>query len=163
MASLIFGIVCGRCVAGTGLVAASLLGACAMGPEVMTGSLLEPKGYVLSTVEKSWHCDSLENAIQARVTTIAGLTQKAKSNAEAPAPTIAATFARLTGKPGGGDPTASQIQAERSAIDAYNAALKAKGCATVDVEVKITTAAAPVPVAIPVAEKAAKKGSRIGG
>ena len=164
MAVLKLGPVSARCVALASFVAAALLSGCATGEDVTTGSLLDAKGYTLSSTEQNWHCDSLENAIHARTTAIAALSQKSKSNAEAPAPTLSVAFARMTGTASDADPALSQIRFERSAVDAYNAALKAKGCPTVNIDAKIATAAGnPPPAPLPVIEKVSKQDHRFGG
>ncbi|MEQ1698438.1 MAG: hypothetical protein ABL901_21640 [Hyphomicrobiaceae bacterium] len=95
---------------------------------------------MLSASEKNWHCAGLENALQARVTAIAALRQQARSNADQGAPTVSALFARMFGKPGDDNPALAQIKTERAAADAYNDALKAKGCGLVDIEARIATA-----------------------
>jgi hypothetical protein len=132
--------VSGKCVALISAVAAGLLGGCATGQDVTTGSLLPSSGYLLSASEKNWHCAGLENALQARVTAIAALNVQARKNADSGAPTVSALFARMFGKPGDDNPALAQIRTERTAADAYNDALKAKGCAAVDIDAKIATA-----------------------
>ena len=91
----------------------------------------------MSASEKNWHCGGLENAVQARVSAISALNAQAKKTDESGAPTVSALFARMFGKPGDDNPALAQVKNERAAADAYNASLKAKGCAMVDIDAKI--------------------------
>ncbi len=99
--------------------------------------------YTLSSAEKNWHCDSLDNALQARVTKIAALMQQAKVESEAVAPTLSKMLARTFGGPGTDLTTLQQIKPERAAADAYNDALKSKGCKSVDIDAKLPAPAPP--------------------
>ncbi len=130
----------GRFVALASFVAAGLVGGCANGLDVTTGSLGQPSVYRLSSLEQNWHCGGLENAVQARVVSITALKEKAKKNAESGAPTISALFASMFGNPGDDNPALAQIKTERAAADAYNMSLKAKGCAMVDIDARIGAA-----------------------
>lgn len=105
-----------------------------------TGSLAEPGRYMLPAHEKNWHCAGLEDALQTRVTAIAALNEQARKDADSGAPTVSALFARMAGKPGDESPALAQIKTERAAADAYNDALKAKGCALVDIDARIAAA-----------------------
>ena len=119
-----------------------MLAGCATGsnPDLFGGG---PSGYTLTSAEQSWHCAALQNAVQARVTKISSLMQQAKAESSATAPTLSKLFARAFGEPGSDLSSLNQISAERAAADAYNAALTAKGCATVDVDSKLPAVALP--------------------
>jgi hypothetical protein len=113
--------------------------------------------YVLSAEERSWHCGSLTNAIEARSTRIVTLQLTAKAESDAAAPTLSRLFARLSSaSPGSDSPSARQAVEERRIADAYNEALRAKGCPAIDVDRKIATLTAsasplpPPPAAAPV-------------
>lgn len=118
--------------------AAVMVTGCATYNAVTTGSV--QGGYILSAAEMNWHCGGLDNALNARVNTIATLSQQAKVNAENMAPTVSGVLARVFGQPGEDDPARAQIKAERAAADAYNASLMAKGCPKVDIDAKLAAA-----------------------
>jgi hypothetical protein len=103
----------------------------------------QPAAYTLTPTEKNWHCEALQNAVQARTTKIATLLQQAKAESDATAPTISKFFARTFGEPGADLSSINQIKPERAAADAYNAALKVKGCATVDIDSKLPALTLP--------------------
>ena len=99
--------------------------------------------YAVSPSEQGWHCGGLENAIDARATRIAELQLKAKIETDAAAPTFSRMFTRLFDGPGADSPSFKQIATERAAADAYNDALRAKGCQRVDIDARIAAAPAP--------------------
>ena len=125
---------------------ATLLTGCATNPAPSL-SLAEPFAasaqYVVSPSEQGWHCGGLENAIDARATRIAELQLKAKIETDAAAPTFSRMFTRLFDGPGADSPSFKQIATERAAADAYNDALRAKGCQRVDIDARIAAAPAP--------------------
>ena len=140
MASPLLSSVSGKFVVLASFVAAGLVGGCANGLDVATGSLGQPNVYRLSSLEQNWHCGGLENAVGARVASITALKEQAKKNAESGVPTISALIARMFGNPGDDNPALAQIRTERAAADAYNMSLKAKGCAMVDIDARIDAA-----------------------
>jgi hypothetical protein len=105
--------------------------------------------YELSAEERGWHCGGLTNAIEARSTRIVTLQLMAKAESDAAAPTLSRLFARLaSASPGSDSPSARQAVEERRIADAYNQALRAKGCPVIDIDRKLATltaAAGPLP------------------
>lgn len=119
----------------------SALAGCATGSN--TDLFSQPPAYTLTSAEKNWHCEALQNAVQARITKIATLMQQAKAESDATAPTLSKLIARTFGAPGSDLSTLSQITPERAAADAYNETLKSKGCAPVDIDSKLPAVALP--------------------
>lgn len=133
-------------------VLAALLAGCATGQDLgsgTTGSIGSPRTYLLSSAEQNWHCDSLENALQARITKIAALTAQAKAESVAVPPTVTQLFSRLFGEPGSDSPALAQITPERVAADAYHDAMGQKGCAHIDIDAKLASLAPPATSAVP--------------
>jgi hypothetical protein len=123
-----------------------LLSGCSSNPVPslpITGSISSPAQYAVSAAEQNWHCGGLENAIDARVTRIAELQLRAKVESDAAAPTISRMYTRLMDGPGADSPSFKQIAGERAAADAYNDALRAKGCRSIDIDERIAAAPAP--------------------
>ena len=122
-------------------VGVATLTGCATGspPDLLS---LQP-GYTLTSAEKNWHCEALQNAVQARITKFASLMQQAKAESDATAPTLAKLFARTFGAPGADISALSQIKPERAAADAYNDTSKSKGCAPVDIDGKLPAITLP--------------------
>ena len=125
-----------RCAITMVVASAGLVG-CASQADLGTSLLGPSNGYVLTSVEQGWHCDSLTNAVNARVTKIAALTQQAKAESETTAPTIFRMFTRMVGEAGADNSALAQIKPERSAADAYNSALRAKRCPAIDIDAKV--------------------------
>jgi hypothetical protein len=119
---------------------ALVVSGCATGSESSTGSIGPRAGYTLTAIEQGWHCDALENALNARITTIASLSLQAKAESEATPSTLSRLVTRMFGEPGQDNSALEQIKPERSAADAYNATLKSKGCVTVDIDAKLAPA-----------------------
>jgi hypothetical protein len=129
------------------LALAALIGGCATGTGGGAAFDLLNKGsgdYVLSAAEMHWNCAGLENALQARITRISALSQQAKADENAMPPTLSRFMTRLAGEPD--SPALVQIKSERAAADAYNRELKTKGCPAVDMDARLASAAAVVPV-----------------
>ena len=119
----------------------------------MTGSV--QSGYILSSAEANWQCSGLETALQARVTRIIALTQQVKAEEVQVAPTVSRFFSRMAGEPD--SPAVAEIKSERAAADAYNEALRKKGCAAVDIDAKIAGTAPVTPPPAAVVPKTAKQ------
>lgn len=144
-------------MAPAALIAAAL-GGCATGQDLgsgTTGSVGSPQSYVLTAAEQNWHCEQLDNAVQARITKIAALTAQAKAENTAAAPTVTRLFSRMFSEPGSDSTALAQIKPERSAADAYNVSLAQKGCPRIDIEAKLAAAAAASPVTPDAAKTAA--------
>lgn len=121
-----------------------ILAGCASNQPLTTSSI--NNGYILSAAEMSWHCGGLENAVNARVAAISALSQQAKANADATAPTVSAMLGRAFGHPVEDGAVQSQIKAERAAADAYNTSLANKGCPKVDIDAKLAASGTDRPV-----------------
>lgn len=119
------------------IVASTGLASCASQADLGTSLIGPPNGYVLTSVEQGWHCDSLTNAVNARVTKIAALNQQAKTESETTAPTVSQMFTRMFGAAGTDNSALQKIKPERSAAEAYNGALRAKGCPMVEIDAKV--------------------------
>lgn len=123
------------------------LTACANAPAAIstTGSL-QPASFRLSPAEQHWNCNGLENAVQARITTIISLSAQAKAAAADVAPTLSVLFARMSGHGDEANSALQQMKSERIAADSYNAQLKAKGCPAVDIDAKLQAAGVPTQI-----------------
>ena len=138
----------------------ALLSGCAHGVEPLSLEMLGRDGYTLSAAEMHWNCPALENAVQARVTRIAVLSQQAKAEQAAMPTTLSRFFTRLSGERD--SPMLTQITTERAAADAYNRELKTKGCSPVDLDAKLASVA-PAPAVVAAAPAPALPLPSVGG
>lgn len=125
------------------------LGACATPGEP---SLFNAGAYTLSPAEQNWPCPNITNALDVHVTKIIALQAQGKAELEAAPRTMLSALSRLAGAE---NPMARQIEPERAAADAYNAALRGKGCPTVDIDARLAAASAH-PAAATIASADAK-------
>ena len=129
---------------------ALMLTACATPGVLETSSPAASPGYTLTAAEQKWPCANLTNSLNVHVNKIVSLTSQAKAEAAAVPPTLSLALSRMMNSETEG-PALAQARTERVAADAYNDALRAKRCPTVDIDTKVTAAlkVAPPPPSKP--------------
>jgi hypothetical protein len=134
-------------ILGIVTVSVAALGGCANGSEARSDGGLAPAtsgtpgpAYDLTAAERSWPCGALQSAIGDSVGRMRTFQASAKADDAAVAPTLARSVTRLFGPPGAERTGSVQLARERARADAYNGALKARGCAPVDVDALLRAA-----------------------
>ncbi len=115
------------------LMLAACAGSLSETAELSTGTVASSR-YVLTEAEKSWNCATLEVALKAQAPRLVALESKVKAEREAAAPTVVRTFSRMFGPPGSDSQSLDDLKRERAIFDAYNEALRGKGCTPVSLD-----------------------------
>lgn len=80
--------------------------------------------------KQNWYCGRIERAIASLAEAMLAAKARAELEEEQLAPTLARTFARVSGPPGSGNSALAELQELRSDADQLNDLLREKGCAT---------------------------------
>jgi hypothetical protein len=80
--------------------------------------------------KQNWYCGRIERAIASLAEAMLAAKTRAELEEQKLAPTLARTFARVSGPPGAGNAALAEFQDLRSDADQLNDLLREKGCAT---------------------------------
>ncbi len=80
--------------------------------------------------KQNWYCRRIERAIASLADAMLSAKARAELEEEQLAPTLARTFARVSGPPGAGNAALAEFQELRNDADQLNDLLREKGCAT---------------------------------
>jgi hypothetical protein len=83
--------------------------------------------------KQNWYCGRIERAIASLGEAMLSAKARAELEEERMAPTLARTFARVSGPPGAGNAALAEFQELRSDADQLNDLLREKGCATIPI------------------------------